>query len=194
MVYDLMRVFASESFIGQESVGVESSTGSNMLTNFILQNLTTAVRHHSSTNLSTALQDAYNSSLIFSASASNAPLPFAKMHVPRFPADEGLINFDFAAELGPEEIILHSEPDSMQHEPCRLLGNSHVTSNFIAADAILAISDQPSCGEPFVQTDSGVFHYSPNFDGEFALCMMLRASPGAALCIELCVLQEIGRA
>ena len=96
-------------------------------------------------------------------------------------SNEGLIDFDFAADLGTKEIVLHYHSDAMQHEPCGLLSNLHITSNLVAANSVFAVGDEPSCGEPFVERDRRIFHDGTNLDGELALGMVSGASPSAAL-------------
>ena len=69
----------------------------------------------------------------------------------------------------------------MQHEPCGLLSYFHVTRNLVTADSVLAVSEQPSSGEPLVQADGRIFHDGANLDGELALRMMAGASPSAPI-------------
>ena len=112
------------------------------------------------------------------------------MHVPRFPADEGFVNFDFAVEFASKELVLHCQSDSMQHEPCRLLSDLEVASNFITADAVLAVREHPCCGKPLVQANRGILKDSPNLDGELALGVMASTLPSAPRGIEANLLRS----
>src|SRR5579872_3950156 len=107
---------------------------------------------------------------------------FALVHIAGFAADVGFINLDrpigsakFAAFL----VILHCQPDAMQHEPSRLLSNFHIACNLVTADAILAVSDHPHRHEPLVERNGGIFHDGADFDGELAFGVMFGASPSA---------------
>jgi hypothetical protein len=107
------------------------------------------------------------------------------MHVPGLAADKGFIRFHLAtvaAQLASKELILHGEPNPVEHEPCAFLRNLHIPRDFVAADSVLAVSEEPGCGEPLVKADGGVFHHSSNLDGEFSLGMMAGASPSPAMC------------
>src|SRR2546421_3301216 len=177
----LMRVVASESFIREQGIGVERGSSSDVLAYFVLQYLAAAARNHAGANLAATFQDADHCGLILAASSGNPALPFADVHVPSFAADESFVHFDFAAELRPEEIILHCKPDAVQHKPCRLLSDLHITRNLVAADSILAISDEPSCGHPLVKRDGRIFHHSADLDRELALCVVSGASPSTAI-------------
>ena len=116
--------------------------------------------------------------------SSDASLALAHVHVPRLSADESFVYFDFAAELRAEEIILHRKANSLKHEPCRLLGNSHVFSNLVTAHAVLAVGEHPRCRKPFIQRNRAVLIDRSDFDGELALGVMTAALPSAPLCIE----------
>ena len=109
------------------------------------------------------------------------------MHVPSLSADEGFIYFYLAAigaQLGAEEFILHCQPNPMQHEPCGLLSNLHISRNLVTTDTVLAIGYEPSSGEPLIQRDRGIFHHSADLYGKLALRVMSGASPSAAFLAE----------
>jgi uncharacterized repeat protein (TIGR03803 family) len=185
VVYDLMSVFGCESFIRLQCIGVESRASSDVLAYLLLQYCFAAIRDDSSANLAAlALINSHDGSLVLSASPGNPALALRDVHVSCLAPDEGFVYFDFAANLGTKEIVLHYEPDAMEHEPCRFLSDLNITCNLIAADAVLAVGDEPSCGEPLVQRNRGIFHHGANLDGELALCMVLRASPSAPLLAE----------
>src|SRR5437868_2247626 len=133
-----------------------------MLFDFWLHALHLAIRHDLCANTSAAFQHSEHDSFVRTTSTSDALFTLAEVHVPRFPTNEGFVHFDFAAEFATEEIILHRKPDTMQHEPCRLLSDLHVAGNLVAANSVLAVGDQPSCGHPLVERNSGIFHDGSN--------------------------------
>src|SRR5208282_2010820 len=195
MVNDLVRVFGCQTFIRLQRIGIERRASGDVLAYFILQNLFATARNDSGANLAAlALVDSHDGGFIFSASASDAALAFRDVHVPSLAADEGFVYFDFAAEFGAEEIILHDKPDAMEHKPCRLLSHFHVSRNLVAADSVFAVGNEPSCHEPFVERDWRIFHHSADLDGELALCMVLGASPSAALLAKFHSLAAASRA
>src|SRR6059036_1323566 len=68
MVNHLMRVFSCETFVGLESIRVECSTSSDMLTYFFLQHTFATTGNYTGANLSATFQDTNNRSLILRAS------------------------------------------------------------------------------------------------------------------------------
>src|SRR5437660_12099431 len=74
MVNYLMRVFSCETFIGLECIGIECSTSGNMSAYFFLQHSFATAGNYTCANLSAALQDTDNRSLILRASASDTAL------------------------------------------------------------------------------------------------------------------------
>jgi hypothetical protein len=136
-----------------------------------------------SANVSAALQDSHHDQLIFCrlAHSGYAASLHALVHVPRFAADESFVRFNFATEFRAKVLVLHGQPNPMQHEPCRLLINSHVLGNLATADAVLAVKDHPHGGEPLVQRDRGVLHDGPDLDGELAFGMVFWTLPSTPL-------------
>jgi len=189
-----MRVVGFESLVGNPFVALQRSSSGDMLSDFRLYGFPLAIRHYLCANTPPAFQHPEHDSLVGSASPGDALFPLAQVHVARLAADESLINFDLSAQLGTEEIILHRKADAVEHEPCRLLGYFHVTRNLITGHAILAVSDHPSCGEPFVERDRGIFHHGSDLDGELALGVMRTALPNAPLSMELYLVRSASRA
>jgi hypothetical protein len=106
------------------------------------------------------------------------------MHIAGKAANEGFIDFNFPAQL-PAVIILQGKPDAMHHEPCCFLSDSKIASNFITANSILAITQHPHSGKPFIKADGGILENGSNLDGELPLSMMAGALPHATGWIEL---------
>src|SRR5205807_1424233 len=138
-----------------------------MLAYFVLQYCLATAWNHGGANFSAALHDSHNSSLIFAACSSDAPLAFTYVHVSRLAADEGFVYFNFAAKFRAEEIVLQGKTDAVQHEPCRLLGDFHVARNLVTADAILAVGEHPRSSERLVQSERAIFKRRPKLGGEF---------------------------
>ena len=57
VIDNLVRVIASESFIGEQSIGVERRASFDMLADFALQCGLLAIRYDRSANFSAALQE-----------------------------------------------------------------------------------------------------------------------------------------
>src|SRR5271157_296465 len=189
VIYDLMLELIMESFVSAHLISVECGSSFDVLTNDGLQGFLLAICNDLSADLAATLQQPHDDGLVSEAltHASYAPCVNILVHVASLATNESLVGFNFAAvatELASEVLILHDEPDTVKHEPCSLLSNLYIALNLPTADSILAIGDEPSCGEPLVQRDSGIFHHSSNLDGEFALRMNLGALPSAAFGVE----------
>lgn len=61
-------------------------------------------------------------------------------------------------------IFLHSQTNSVEHEPCGLLGHAKSAVNLIGTDAILAIGNHPHSHEPLIQTDRRILEDGPGLD------------------------------
>src|SRR5438067_639246 len=71
MIDNLVRVVSCQSFIGKQSVSIESHTRFYVLANFRLQCALAAIRNDGSANLSAALHDSHDCGFIFPASSGN---------------------------------------------------------------------------------------------------------------------------
>src|ERR1035437_6005533 len=185
VVNDLMRVIRCQSIVGHERIAVKRSASGYMLAYFLLQYSLTTAGNNGSTNLSAALQDAHDGGLVLRPGASDPALALTQVHVACLTADESFIYLNFAAKFGTEEIVLHRKANPLQHEPSRFLGNSHVLGNLVATDTVLAVSEHPSCGEPFIQRNRAVLVDRADFDGELTLGVMATTLPSTTLGIEL---------
>src|SRR5438093_1423423 len=182
-----MLIFSLQPFVASHLITVKGRSSLHVFSDHRLHAAFLTIPHDFGANLPATLNESHGGSFIVLHASGNAALLYAQVHVASFPSDVGFVYFDFAAiatKFRAEEIILHCEPDAMQHKPCRLLDNPQITRNFVVADSVLAVGDQPHRGKPFVQADSGILHDSADFDGELALRVMARALPSAALGIE----------
>ncbi len=108
---------------------------------------------------SAALPKSYDGSLA-DAPTSSLEL-FVFVLVALFPADEALIHFDNAAQL--VKIIARAAclAQTLQHEPCRLLGNANLLAELQAGDALACGYEQIHRVEPFVQGDVAALEDRP---------------------------------
>src|SRR5271157_1045332 len=189
MIYDSMLKFAVQTPVAARFIGEQCAPEVNVLSHDGLQGFLLSIWDDLGANTATTFQDSHDDGFVSETltHASDAPFVNVLVHVAGFSADESFVGFDFAAvtaELASKVLILHRKPDAVKHEPCRLLGDLHITGDLVATDSVLAISDEPSCGEPLIQTDGGVLHDGSNLDGELALEMMTGALPHAASGVE----------
>src|ERR1700722_13551545 len=194
MVDYLMRIVGFQSVVSYPLIAIERGASLHMLSDFWLHAFPLAIRHNLCADTSATFQHPKHDGFVRSASSSNALFALTEVHVSRLPADEGLINFDFSAELGTEEIILHCKANAMQHEPCRLLGDLHVTRNLVTAHAVLAVRNHPSCGHPLVEWNSRIFHDGPDLHRELSFRMVRAALPDAPRRIEFHFIRSASRA
>src|SRR5437868_4002970 len=196
VIYNLVSVISRQTLVGLEGIGVQGRTCLDMLANLSLQRSTAAIRNDSSSNLSTTFHDAHDCGFVLSAISGDAALPLAQVDIPCFAADESLINFDFAAvrsKFAAEEAVLQSESDAVEHEPCRLLSNLQIAGDFVAADSVLAVDDQPNRGEPLVQSDCGIFHHTSDLDGELPFRVMSGTLPSSPIRVVLHLVRAASR-
>src|ERR1017187_4191480 len=106
-------------------------------------------------NLPAAFYHTEGNFLIRATRAGNLFGPLVLVHVARFAADEGFINFYFTTQLV-ESSILHSKTNPMKHEPRGLLSNAKPAMDFIAADTVFAVDGEPCGRKPLLQRKRGV--------------------------------------
>src|SRR5208337_1135242 len=147
MVNHLMRIIPFEAIVEKQSISIERCASFDMLLDFRLKRLFLAIRNHDSAHLPATLQDAHDSGFVFSASPGNPALALCDVHVAGLASDEGFVGFHFAGEfLG--RLTMKGKANAVHHMPCRLLRYAKVAAHFVAADAVLAIHDQPNGGYP----------------------------------------------
>src|SRR6266849_3319264 len=101
---------------------------------------------------------------------------FIFVHVSSFGADVGFVCFTSALHFR-EAALLHSEPDALQHEPRGVLSYSDITRDLVGTDSILAVSSEPHCRKPLVQSNWRIFKDRSNFNGKFLPRMVRLALP-----------------
>src|SRR5262249_54235859 len=132
-----------------------------------------------------ALQHPENSRFACPSAAlvGNDTLTLRMVHVASLAADVGLVDFHTARQLA-AGFILHRQTNPVQHEPCGLLGYTDCASQFITADAVLGIRNQPHRNEPLVEADRAVLHDGPDLHGELPLGVLFGTFPDAAFADE----------
>lgn len=127
-----------------------------------------------------AIQQTHHQFLASAASAGDLCF-LILVHETRKSADESLVGFDWtiSAELI-ETAALHRLADAVKHEPCGRLSDAERTTDFIAANAVLAVDDLPHSDHPLVQSERAILEDRTDFDGELALGMSVLALPQSA--------------
>src|ERR1035438_9239217 len=153
MIDNLMRVFALKSFVGEQGISVEGRASFDVFSDFRLQFFFLAAGNHAGMNLPAALKNSHDCGFVFGASSGDPAFAFADMHVPRFAADESFVRFHFGAGATHlhEGLGLYCKANTVHHEPRRFLSDAEVAPDFVTADAVLAIDQEPYGGEPFFQ-------------------------------------------
>src|SRR5713101_8184603 len=169
-----------QTSIWPKFVGIDLGTFFDASVDMTVQGFTNKIFNDRSFNFTSALQHSHDYSFpdraVLLKSTANL---FGLVHVPRFAADESFVNFNFTIQLA-ERFILQGKPDTMQHEPCGFLRYVYVACDFIAANSILAVSEHPSCGQPFIKTDWTIFHDGSKLDAELPLRVHGHALPETA--------------
>src|SRR5262249_18346290 len=79
--------------------------------------------------------------------------------------DEHLVYFDVPGHLL-KGSLLECQPDPVQEEPCRLLGDAERPVNLPGRDAVLGVRQHPDPGNPRAEPEGAVFHQRADLDGE----------------------------
>ena len=98
------------------------------------------------------------------------------MHVAGLAADVGFVDFDIAADF-PAVLRLQREPQPVEHEPCGLLSDVQRAAEFVAADAVLAVGEQPECGQPLLKRQRRVLEHGSDLQGELGAGVIAVALP-----------------
>lgn len=183
MVHDLMlEVLMLEHIVGVESVSVDRAVCFDVTANLGIKNGFAAIWNDRCANFSTAFQHSHDWSLVFGASFRDAATALLRVHESCSATDEGLVYFNlFAASTNlPQWFLVHRKPNSVKHEPRRLLSDAQSASNFIGTDSVLAIRKHPHSNQPLVERNRGIFHDGSDLHGELPLGVFLFALPHPA--------------
>jgi hypothetical protein len=193
VVNDLVDKILVQSLIGKKGIGVDRAASSDVLPNFTLDRVLAPIRNYRCADLATAFQDSHDRSFVFGASLGDADSALVFVHEASRTADESFVYFDFATDF-PEGFVLQGEPDAMEHEPSRLLGDLESAAHFIGTDSILAVGEHPSRCEPLVEPDGRILKNGADLDGELALGVMSGALPDTPRSAERDLLGAASRA
>jgi hypothetical protein len=97
-----------------------------------------------------------------SAHRYSVPLP---AHVSRLATDEGFVRFNRTSHLIDSAVVLRV-PDTMQHEPRRLLSYLKCARDLVRTYSVLAVRQQPHCGEPLIESDGAILEDCPDVNRE----------------------------
>lgn len=181
VVDDLVIEFGSRPepvsalFIGAEGIGVENGLlGVNVFTDEGHDVFAASARHDAERGLarnvaSPPLNRADNRSHMGASGflALHHPFALVAVHEASLAADEGLINFDLPVEL--LGFGLQRETQTRQHEPRGFLSHAEGAREFVAADTVLAVGDQPERREPLFEPERGIFEDGSDFERELGL-------------------------
>lgn len=109
----------------------------------------------------------------------DAALALVDLHVARLAADEGFVHFDFTGDRPIKRAFVQGIADAVIQEPCGFLSDLQVTRHLRAADAVLAVNNEPEGGEPLVEADGGIFHHGSGFERELGVVVLAVALPNA---------------
>ena len=181
VIDDLVRVLAFQSVVGFQIIAVERRSRLDMLPHFGLKRFLLSVVHYHRADFSAAFHNSHDGNLVLGSRSGDAPLPLRDMHVAGLPADEGLVNLDFARKLFQERASLHSLPNPVHHKPCCLLRHAKSAGDFIGTDSVLVICNRPCGSKPLVQAERRILKDSPDLDGELPVMVDALALPLALI-------------
>ena len=187
VVDDVVNVVAGEVVVGRMRIGVDGGTGCNMLRHDGREVGALATRddfqpHLADTALAVTVEQTHDGNLARHRSALRDATAgtHGLVHVAGLAADVGFVNLDFTTELA-AALGLQRETEPRQHEPRGLLGHVQRTRQFVAADAVLAVDEQPERGQPLLERDGRVLKDGSDLEGELRPGMLTVALPDAGL-------------
>jgi len=68
---------------------------------------------------------------------------------------------------------------AVKHKPRGPLSHAKIPLQFVAADTVLAIGNQPRCGKPFIKANRRIFKDCPNLHRELLFRVNVLALPAA---------------
>jgi hypothetical protein len=180
VVDDRVLIVSVQSFIGQQLIGEDRRASFHVVTNLLLKFFLGVAFDYFRANPPAAFHESHNHGLIFAASAGDYSFTLILMHEARETTNHTFVNFYFARQLA-ALLILHGEPDTMEHEPRGFLSNSDGTVNLPRTNPVPVIRDHPHRSQPLVETEWRIFKDSSGLDGELATIVALIALPAIVL-------------
>jgi hypothetical protein len=179
MVNNRVPILGRKPVVRLQRITEQRAARLDVLLHVLVKFMLLAVRNGESKNLATALYHTESDSFVLAASARNNLFTARPVHVARFSADEGFINFDFARKLR-GVLVLHRFANPMKHKPRSLLGQSEVSRDLVTRDPVLAVRDKPHSREPFAQRNRRFVKDSADFNRELFSAFRRAALPDTA--------------
>jgi len=194
VIDDLMFEAILQAVIRPQFISEDRSARFDVLVDVLLKFFLAAPIYDHCADVPAAFQHAHNNSLILTAGPGDDTRTLALVHVASLPADEGLVDLDTVAASAEFSALLTllSESDPVKHEPCGLLSHVQSAGNLARANAVLAIQDQPHCGQPFVQAERRFLEDGSDLHGELPLRMPRTALPTKLVLEEADLLASAG--
>ena len=67
-------------------------------------------------------------------------------------------------------------PVRVRHEPYSLLRDAKAARDFVTADSVLAVGDQPHCREPLIEADRRILEYGTDLEAKLLFRMLAVAA------------------
>ncbi len=168
VIDNAVNISVVKAIIRRMLVAVDVRAFFDMLTDSWLQNLSASSRNdHSPDFAAVSFKQAHDSNLP-DETCSRQFGSLAFVHIASESADESFVNLDVSRQFA-ERIVLHCLADSMKQKPRALLSNTKRAMDFVRANAVLCVGDQPDAREPLIKADRRVFHDRPYLDTELFL-------------------------
>jgi hypothetical protein len=183
VVNDLVDEVPVKSSITAMCVGVDSRARFNVAADCRREGLSLGIRHYLSLHSamvinSVPIEESHYYGFAHSTPTVNQSFPLAFVHVPGLATNESFVNLNLTRHEG--IAALHCQPDTMEHEPSGLLGDSDCPVNLIGANAVLGISNHPDGSEPLVKSNGAIFDDGSHLDRELPFGVLLLALPNSA--------------
>src|SRR5258708_3684639 len=179
VIYDFMDVIWPQSLIGQERISTEETVRGNVLPDCGLQSTLAAIRNSKRPDFSATFQNAECWSLVLESSCCDNTVALGLVHETGRTTNERFVRlyfFPFSAKMK-KGAAFHRKADAVHHKPSRLLRDSESAGNFVGANPVLRIHNEPNGNHPLVHAERGILKDGSHFDGELFLTIL--AEPNA---------------
>lgn len=165
MIDNLVRVLV-EVIVGLQCIGVKLRAHFHVLPDLAVKVMLPASFNNRSTDLSSfTVQESKHNRLTDWAATASLFRAFPSVHVAGIPSDKGFVGLNRVSHLVDASSV-HRMANPLKHEPRATLSDLDVLGKFVAADAVLAVREQPHCSEPLIQADSAVLENRADFNRE----------------------------
>ena len=174
VVNNVMHEPVTHAVISDGLIGIDGSAFFDVVQNFSLQSFALHIRHDCRANLpEIPVEHSHYDCLTVMGTYLLIAQSAIFVHISDSTADKGFVYFDFSAIsakfLTPIARYSESMADSLQHEPCGLLGDSESSTEFMGTDAVFTVNQHPNCRHPLVQADWRILEDAAHLDGELFL-------------------------